>query len=114
MRNTPGPWECSTLDVRLVHKFLDIDPQGVPRYTGIARALERLEPGTTVANARLIAAAPELLAALEAIASTLLYGDEVWGDCPDATEVYDSLPEFTVGIAKQVASALAKAKGGTP
>jgi hypothetical protein len=70
---TPGPWEVSTLDGRTIGpvRTVIVEDEGgwtqtpLPQLQAVAVVKERT--GETAANARLLAAAPELLAALERI-----------------------------------------------
>jgi len=71
LTHTPGPWRISTLDARTVGPERDLTAHGttVTQLQAVARVTERgIESD---ANARLIAAAPELLAALKAIVAVL-------------------------------------------
>ena len=92
--HTPGPW-------RVGKKYVtDIYPNDGGML--VARVMTGgISNNKSHANARLIAAAPELLAALQSIAETVVYapegGHEEVSDC--------------VRIAKQ---AIAKATGATP
>ena len=66
-RHTPGPWHVSELDhatigPRRIVRIADVD---VPQAQAVARVYHRT--GETDANARLIAAAPEILTLLERI-----------------------------------------------
>jgi hypothetical protein len=66
MSHTPSPWTVSALDGQTIgpRRVLVSWTSGaeVPQLQAVARVFERT--GETEANARLIAAAPELLAAL--------------------------------------------------
>lgn len=98
-KHTPGPWtlETVTTAVGICHKIGPFPPRRPDDVTTRSACLYADYPSgcnpadeELKANARLIAAAPELLEALEAI-----------------TEPYDtSLPEYKVARA-----AIAKAKG---
>lgn len=67
--HTPGPWQA--VDQHPSHPGVEIEIKGHPDYPhGGAYHVAQVNcvlttPDVTVANARLIAAAPELLAALE-------------------------------------------------
>lgn len=64
-KHTPAPWTVSELDARgevsEYHIFIE------PDVAVIERKVETRNEGRDMANARLIAAAPQLLEALEAI-----------------------------------------------
>lgn len=66
--HTLGPW-------RIVPRMLAIEAQvntgGYSRWQDIARCMNRHEEGEAEANARLIAAAPELLKALELLIASV-------------------------------------------
>ena len=63
MSFTPGPWHVSELDGRTVGPVRVLRADGdVPQLQAVARVMDRT--GEWQANARLIAAAPELLQAL--------------------------------------------------
>jgi hypothetical protein len=60
---TPGPWSAGPVDI-----FGDVNITGPEDALAIAAVVSNMRPrGQVIANARLIAAAPDLLAALEAI-----------------------------------------------
>jgi hypothetical protein len=66
-RHTPGPWRVSDLDPRVIGPVRMLragDSSQVPQPQAVARVMDRT--GESDANARLIAAAPELLDALRA------------------------------------------------
>jgi citrate lyase beta subunit len=71
--HTPGPWKVSALDARTIgpsRLLVCADSGGeVPQLQGVA--IVTLRTGETEANARVIAAAPELLAALKAAEADL-------------------------------------------
>lgn len=82
--HTPGPWRVGNLapsfgvrtddghDDYFGAAFSNVwgdGPDGEP--VGVARCVHRGDPGLTVANARLIAAAPSLLAACETLMGML-------------------------------------------
>lgn len=94
-KHTPGPWMPHGGKPRDGYCFIgDATPTGWP----VALVSDRVATGEAEANARLIAAAPELLAALQAMVDNYVdtYGDE--GD--DAP-----------GSIKTARAAIAKARG---
>lgn len=62
--HTPGPWSISGLDPNVVGpvRILVVDGADVPQQQAVARIVDRTDE--SLANARLIAAAPDLLACL--------------------------------------------------
>lgn len=97
--HTPGPWRKATnLQGHTNHVVADSYVTVCSFLTSVKSSCDRDD---IEANARLIAAAPDLLAALQSIAETVVYapegGHEEVSDC--------------VRIAKQ---AIAKATGATP
>ena len=93
-KHTPGPWH---IGVRTFHAGRDVyGPKGEP----VAVADQELTlPEESAANARLIAAAPDLLAALEALVGEADLG-EVDLDDDDRAKL------------EQARAAIAKATGG--
>ena len=87
-KHTPGPWAYENYG-GTVHVFLD-NKEGTP-------SICKLVGNDKDANARLIAAAPELLGALEELFSM-------------ADDAYEGDDEFTWNVGKARA-AIAKAKG---
>lgn len=88
-KHTPGPWRVgrhlgARSDVRLIHKDAGDKGQGIPIIEGVV----------SLEDARLIAAAPELLSALERLLMI--------ADVCDAAEL---------GALKQARAAIAKAEG---
>jgi hypothetical protein len=61
--HTPGPWEATKVPTQIGHAW-KFDPVGGCLYVD-DRGVERRDPETAEANARLIAAAPALYEALE-------------------------------------------------
>ncbi|MCC6716507.1 MAG: hypothetical protein IT555_01355 [Acetobacteraceae bacterium] len=106
--HTPGPWvavrnssywQINTEDFLAFGQIGDACSSGVWDYEGCPRTQEQAE-AIAEANARLISAAPDLLAALEGVVSA--YGDTTWGT------VYAM--ERALPAAR---AAIAKAKGGS-
>ena len=88
--HTPGPW---IIYWRQGKSEMKGGPGSVQAVSGgkIARVFARTEDeGAQGANARLIAAAPDLLAALEAMMF----------DCPDSYPVYAAVKRARAAIAK--------------
>jgi hypothetical protein len=69
MSHTPGPWTISGLHERYVGRLIEDTPDGVPTFEAVCILRERT--GQTEANARLIAAAPDLLSAAECVVEAL-------------------------------------------
>ncbi len=102
--HTPGPWRAEeTYQGMLTDKFKDF-PFSINGADGFQPCLVlgdgKLNAGTAAANARLIAAAPALLAALEIAEATLQRL------APDGSRA-------TQGTRDVITAALAKAKGVT-
>jgi len=72
MSHTPGPWKVSGLDPSVVGpvRILILDTAPVPQQQAVARIIERTDQ--SIANAHLIAAAPELLDAAKAFAENAI------------------------------------------
>ena len=95
MPHTPGPWQLSKTGLSVQSEFLQgIASTGTPN--GTIGLPERQ------ANARLIAAAPELLAACEHVLAVI--GDE--GECN-----HDTDEEWVRAIHEKLRPIIAKAKG---
>jgi hypothetical protein len=100
-KHTPGPWEYVSEDDG--HSIYDCDCG-----FHIARVTDGLPPGVTEANARLIAAAPEMYEALECIAQ-IHDGNpsDAMADMPPL-----DYARHMLGVARREArAALAKAEG---
>lgn len=100
-QHTPGPWNVTGLYVRerdggLVASIIDLwHDQKTPK-------------AEKNANAQLIAAAPELLAALQAAVNLLSWGEAFNSDLPDATtsekNAAKKVDEFKAIIARATAT----------
>lgn len=95
--HTPGPWHVNTLEVV---------PYSIHAHRGVVAEVSRgtmneVRADEIEANVRLIAAAPELLAALEWLLKS-----------PDLN--LDELDRQTIGAIETANHALAKARGGKP
>ena len=96
-KHTPGPWETDRNNVHLtqiatIHQCLNNDWVEVWSPNALGASEEEME-----ANARLIAAAPDLLAALESIASMYDY-EAACGDL--ASRLYEATCLARAAIAK--------------
>jgi hypothetical protein len=106
MNHTPGPWKAVdvTSEKTLVYRRIDAGKKNV----GFAGSYKQRDTTEAEANARLIAAAPELLEALELIADrknwTTVNGELVWNDFYGN----EFITEHAIDIAR---AAIAKAKG---
>lgn len=105
-KHTPGPWEVSHGGHGSPHGFV-IDEYYVLNRTvadDVAIAADIVDPATQMpseANARLIAAAPELLEALIRLEAELV--EDKYGEC------YEPSPFENLALAR---AAIAKATGG--
>jgi hypothetical protein len=95
-RHTPGPWWIDNRNIRSATVKPDWMPKGIKLATVVEGAVGSAESD---ANARLIAAAPDLLAALQAIME--------WAG---TEEGYQALP-FEPPWNPQVQAAIARATG---
>lgn len=68
-KHTPGPWDIVPISAGL--KIMPLDPDKFTPYNMIA---EITYSQSSMANARLIASAPELLEALKAFMGTVCFG----------------------------------------
>jgi hypothetical protein len=104
-KHTPGPWTVNYDPVEISKRIICIDAEDDPSLAQI-HACDRGAGEVLVeqdwANARLIASAPELLEALEAITTAIELSPvpEAWGDA-------------LVSAVQQARAAIAKARGGT-
>ena len=94
-RHTPGPWEATTTPAG---KGKVVDRIGASICNTTAGAYK-----TQTANARLIAAAPDLLEALEEL------HDRVAGEC--GCSLYRDESDADFNLDQRIRAAIAKAKG---
>jgi hypothetical protein len=92
MKHTQGPWYVSSIDNRTIGPFVEAPDSPIPRMQAVCVVKERI--GETEANARLIAAAPDLLAALHvalnALGTALEFATEyATGESPEYTEAIE-------------------------
>ncbi len=99
--HTPGPWSIQTAKTGDTHSMIRA---ALPGYSGTCKIAEVTDIGSSAdANARLIAAAPELLAALLAIDSQ---GKDASpnGDVAIPSEIWDLVQQaITKATAEQEA-----------
>jgi len=109
-KHTPGPWtyidrqmksknDAQKIDVHYLI-YADSYKSGLGKNNNVARVY-KLHETDHEANARLIAAAPELLEALEELLGWAHWANETLGMSPDP-----QFPEYKAGL-----KAIAKAKG---
>lgn len=98
MSHTPGPWDMQPSSDGAHSKRIFANGSYLATVGGSDQSWPEL-----VANARLIAAAPEMYAALERVLATIENADEWWIDYPNKGG-FDAI---------EIADVLAKAKGET-
>ena len=96
MSHTPGPWIVESGDS--TSKFI-YDNKGEDGYLGALATVEHGDPDELEANACLIAAAPELLAALEAAVYFLEENKERIGYAT-RSPMHKKIEEMNAAIAK--------------
>ena len=106
-QHTPGPWGLeetqSGMTPWLVIARHESRAQG-DDYHPVAVIPDDFTPATRDANARLIAAAPELLAALQSLVETS------WTDVDDGE---DPLKTYSLFVRKAARAAISKAEGAS-
>ena len=123
MSHTPGPWIVES--VAAYGDTVAVTREGLRSKIAVTHESWICDEhgGTVAANAALIAAAPELLAALEVFSSLFLYPDDlgsemarIMRDDMDWNENQNDEQRVEVFIARkhirQARAAIAKAKGG--
>lgn len=81
-KHTPGPWTIGRVEQGPDSKSIYIE--AIDGYTAeIAQVWGHNSDGDLEANARLIAAAPKMLAALKEIQKRIAESDLWWMDCPE-------------------------------
>lgn len=101
MKHTPGPWEATGTEI--VHAETGNHLATVVRY-GVTVGECPYMGSTPFANARLIAAAPDLLAALEALTATA----RTFRNVPKDEQYWGSIDDEALDAAFE---AIRKAKG---
>ena len=103
-QHTPGPW---THEGQGDITGIENDPgNGCVGKVDVACVYLRTVPGKTEANARLIAAAPELLTALKDLAQSIVWKE--FGECRGFTE---EMPLPIITAVEKARAAIAKAEG---
>lgn len=110
--HTPGPW---TAHPSKYHEGVHIVQAGRPSNRVLARFGSEDEPldDTDLANARLIAAAPDLLAALQSLHSfvAVRFGRGPDAVIPETIDTHIGVPIKIGEIMREAAAAVAKATG---
>ena len=107
-QHTPGPWRVDADGYEITAKGWTIVETSLPVYEEPRNRAELRDE--QIANARLIAAAPEMLAALQAITARV---NGVWDD--PALLSFGDLSENTIKDTMRIArTAIAKVTGGQP
>ena len=108
--HTPGPWKVTEEYVPSTgpHVYVEAEPDSFGSAVTIAEVIEDPFKNTQPANARLIAAAPELLAALQTAQRTIRtwHGMGMGAHEAQAWALYQASPEM-----QQITAAIAKAEG---
>lgn len=109
MSHTPGPWECfPKLTASENHRGFVVQKSGTHKWR-LADVVPMDEDGKEgAANARLIAAAPDLLAALRELMAA---GDEVVAHCGTDGPLADAACERNHRAWNAARAAIAKAEG---
>ena len=82
-KHTEGPWTADDGDGGVWGVFSEADSDGIAYLAEPTRDMRLLRPDEAAANARLIAAAPDLLQALKSIVSALgAVGHDGWHSEP--------------------------------
>lgn len=110
-QHTPGPWVAERCgpgapDCWNVTAHLGLNAQGIRTIRTIDQVLDYGGPEEAEANARLIAAAPDLLGAGEPFARLGWVGD--------LSDDHEFDAGFTVGDIRRLRAAIAKARGEQP
>lgn len=101
MKHTPGPWKHyrrSSTDPDELHRFFIGQPEGNNHI--IANTVKEYESIDDEANARLIAAAPDLLDALERLFEHTAMIHNGWGEIDNTKEANSAIRDARAAIAK--------------
>lgn len=98
--HSPGPWELVAIKDRSIKHFCPVNAQGFSLLTVVHESETPFGAVFDDADARLIAAAPELLAALQAV---------IRNDAENKNET-----GLSIAVCGQAIAAIAKATGGAP
>ena len=112
VKHTPGPWEARerALDFGNINSLPCVEISAPDRKYWLAKILLDVgKPGEGAANAALMLAAPDLLAALKAILSVMEPGPDGHDERLHVWLNYPEKPEITPG--SMALAAIAKAEG---
>jgi len=101
MKHTPGPWRILTRAIGTVANESGRVVATCMGYTTNTDNGEHIQEN--IANATLIAAAPELLAALESLQNCMVARSTVEGDLPWTSDVVAAMESARCAISKAVA-----------
>lgn len=105
--HTPGPWKLRRAETSLEHDFiLQAGPHTIAWSVPRADRSNTSKKSVHIANARLIAAAPELLAALQDML------ERYAGDIDEAQALGTPFAEAALADYRRAQKAVAKATGG--
>ncbi len=111
-KHTPGPWGRMPAPVCATdHPHTWITADGDERLIAVVRAVVRAQAGETDANARLISAAPDLLAALRELREAAAETVAICGGIPEdepMSRAFDALDTTE----RRAGAAIRKATGG--
>lgn len=108
-KHTPGPWIAKVHRENL--QQVETDDAIVVHWTGFSTS--DMSPKTCKANAHLIAAAPDMLAALEAITKHAQEMHDMWCECgnPPNTKLHGMAVCLNNRAGDLIEAAIKKAKG---